>query len=114
MKKEIRIFIENVSESIEKIEKYTYGMSKEEFLRASQVQDAVIRRLEIIGEATKNIPEDFRNKHPEIPWKQIAGMRDILIHGYFGVNLERVWMVVERDLPDLKTEISKILKKMCG
>jgi len=99
-------------ESIQKIEEYSRGISKEEFYRASQIQDAVIRRLEIIGEAAKNIPEDFRNKHPEIAWKQIAGMRDILIHGYFDVNLERVWTVVNRDLPDLKQKISKILKKI--
>lgn len=114
MRKEIRIFIEDISKSIEKIEEYTYDMSKEEFFRASQVQDAVIRRLEIIGEAAKNIPEDFRNEHPEILWKQIAGMRDILIHGYFDVNLERVWIVVERDLPDLKQKILRILEKMDG
>jgi len=112
MKKEIRIFIEDILESIKKIEEYTRGMSKEEFFRASQVQDAVARRLEIIGEAAKNIPQGFRSKHPKIPWKQIAGMRDILIHGYFNVNLERVWMVVKRDLPDLKPKISKILEKM--
>jgi len=112
MKKEIRIFIQDILESIQKIEEYTRGMSKEEFYRASQVQDAVIRRLEIIGEAAKNITEDFRNKHREIQWKQIAGLRDILIHGYFGVNLERVWMVVNRDLPDLKQKISKILEKI--
>ena len=73
---------------------------------------AVIRRLEIMGEAAKNIPEDFRNKYCEVPWKQIAGMRDVLIHGYFGVNLERVWIVVERDLPDLKQKISKILEEI--
>jgi len=108
MRKEVRIFIEDILKSIEKIEEYTSGMSREEFFRVSQVQDAVMRRLEIIGEAAKNIPEDFRNKHPKIPWKQIAGMRDILIHGYFGVNLERIWVVVERDLPSLKRKISKI------
>jgi len=104
----MRIFIEDILKSIEKIEEYTCGMSREEFFRASQVQDAVIRRLEIIGEAAKNTSEDFRNKYPEIKWKQIAGMRDILIHGYFGVNLERVWIVVERDLPELKQKVSKI------
>jgi len=112
MKKDIRIFIQDIWESIQKIEEYTHGMSREEFYRAGQVQDAVIRRLEIIGEAAKNIPEDFRNKHREIQWKQIAGMRDILIHGYFDVKLERVWMVAKRDLPDLKRKISKILEKI--
>jgi len=111
MKKDVRIFIQDILESIQKIEEYTHGMSREEFYRASQVQDAVIRRLEIIGEAAKNIPEDFRNKHPEIRWKQIAGMRDILIHGYFNVNLERVWVVVKKDLPDLQQKMSKILEK---
>ena len=112
MKKEIRIFIEDILKSIEKIEEYVRGMSGEEFFRFSQVQDAVMRRLEIIGEAAKKVPEGFRSKYPEIPWKLIAGMRDVLIHGYFDVNLERVWVIVEKDLPDLKRKISRILKEM--
>jgi len=68
-----------------------------------------LRRLEIIGEAVKNIPDDFRAKYPDIPWRQIAGMRDILIHAYFGVELRRVWKVVKEDLPELKLKILKIL-----
>lgn len=111
MKREIRIFIEDIMESIVKIEEYTCGINREKFLQESWIQDAVIRRLEIIGEAVKNIPDDFRNRYPDIPWTQIAGMRDVLIHGYFGVNLERVWIVVEKDLPDLKLKISRILEE---
>ncbi len=111
MKKEIRIFLEDIKESIDRIEEYTQGMNKEHFMEDIRTQDAIIRRLEIIGEAVRNIPEDFRNKYPDIPWKQIAGMRDVLIHGYFGVNLERVWAVVERDLPELKPKVLRILQE---
>ena len=111
MKKEMRIFIDDILECIKKIEGYMHGISKEDFFQSTQVQDAVLRRIEVIGEAVKNIPQDFRNKYPDIPWKQIAGMRDILIHGYFGVNLERVWVAVSEDLPDLKHKISKLQEK---
>ena len=80
----------------------------EEFYDNTQVQDAVLRRLEIIGEAVKNIPNEFRDQYPDIPWKQIAGMRDILIHEYFGVNLRRALKVIKEDMLDLKTKIFKI------
>ncbi len=69
-----------------------------------------MRRLEIIGEAVKNVPEDFRTKYPDIPWRQIAGMRDVLIHAYFGVNLRRVWKVIKEEIPELKLKILKILE----
>ena len=72
------------------------------------MQNAVIRRLEIIGEAVKQIPDSIRNKYPAVPWKNIAGMRDVLIHEYFGVNLDRTWKVVEKNLPLLKREITKL------
>lgn len=88
-------------ESIEKIEEYTSNVDEEEFYENSFVQDAVLRRLEIIGEAVKNVPEDFRTKYPDIPWRQIAGMRDVLIHAYFGVNLRRVWKVIKETFQSL-------------
>jgi uncharacterized protein with HEPN domain len=76
------------------------------------VQDAVLRRLEITAEAVKNVDEDFRSRYPEIPWKKIAGLRDVLIHEYFGVSLKRVWRVIKIDLVDLKSKISRIWEEI--
>ncbi len=102
MKKDNRIFLQHILECIDKIEEFTNKISENDFMKSVQIQDAVIRRLEIIGEAAKNLSSNFRQKHPHIPWNQMARMRDKLIHGYFGVDLMTVWEVIEEDLPDLK------------
>ncbi|MEM5810198.1 MAG: DUF86 domain-containing protein [Candidatus Aenigmatarchaeota archaeon] len=111
MKKDIKVFLNHMLESIEKIEEFMKNTTKENFFSSVLLQDAIIRRLEIIGEAVKNIPLEFRKKYKDIPWREIAGMRDKLIHGYFGVDLELVWEVVKRDLPKLKTKIKNILEE---
>jgi len=87
MKKDPAIFLEHILESIERIEEFTKGTSKENFLNSVQLQDSVIRRIEIIGEASKNIPDDFKRTHSDAPWSEMARTRDKLIHGYFGVDL---------------------------
>jgi len=112
MQRDNRLFVQDILESIVKIEEYTYNLSQNEFLQNSQAQDAVIRRLEVIGEATKNLPRSLRLKYPDVPWQRMAGMRDVLIHGYFGADLNRIWQVIEQDLPDLKRQISQVLADM--
>ena len=111
MKKDIIIFIKHILEGIESIENFSRGISKIKFLRDELRQNAIIRKLEIIGEATKNVPSSFRNKYPSIEWKRIAGLRDKLIHDYFGVNLDRVWNIVRKDIPNLKKKIKAILEE---
>ena len=105
------MFLEDISDSIEKIEKYT-DKQKEEFFANEISVDATTRRLEIIGEAIKNIPADFKRKHKEIDWKNIVGMRNILIHEYFGVNKEKLWKVIKKDIPELKIKMLKIFEEL--
>lgn len=111
MNKDHLIFIKHVLGSIEIIENYLGNISKEDFMKDQKLQDAVIRRLEVIGEAVKNIPYELREKYPKIPWQGIAGTRDKLTHHYFGIDLELIWNVTKDDLPVLKKEIKKILDK---
>jgi uncharacterized protein with HEPN domain len=108
MKKDPEVFLEHILESIELIENYTANKTISDFIKSVQFQDSIIRRIEIIGEAVKNLPDDVKNSYPEVPWKEIAGMRDVLIHEYFGIDLELTWQVVQKDIPDLKREIMRI------
>lgn len=108
MKRDVGLFIEDISNSIKNIEEFSKNLDKKKFSKDNLRQSAIIRQLEIIGEAVKNIPNTFREKYPKIIWKDIAGLRDILSHAYFGVNVDRVWRIIEADLPKLKEEISKI------
>jgi len=106
--KDDELYLKHIRDSISKIEEYTKGIDREKFLENSLIQDGVVRQLEIIGEATKKLSQEFRSKYPQSPWKDIAGMRDKLIHGYFGVNLDAVWDTVKSDIPNLKDEIRNI------
>jgi uncharacterized protein with HEPN domain len=102
------VYLNHILDAITRIESYT-SKGKEFFFRENIVQDAVIRNLEIIGEAVKNLSAGLRARHPEIPWARIAGMRDVLIHEYFGVRLQTVWNAVENRLPELKQHIGSLL-----
>lgn len=106
------IYLDHILESISYIQEYTKNVSKDKFLELVSLQDQVVRRLEIIGEAVKSIPDEIRLKYKVVPWKKIAGMRDVLIHDYFEVELDLAWEAVKRDLPALKKQIIKIKKDL--
>ncbi|NMG23016.1 HepT-like ribonuclease domain-containing protein [Brasilonema bromeliae] len=106
-----RLYLSNIFECIERIESYTRD-GKEVFLQTTIIQDAVIRNFEIIGEATKRLSPEIRAVYPDVPWQQVAGFRDVLIHDYLKVNLNRVWGVIEQNLPQLKATIEAILQEL--
>ncbi len=108
MKKDPAIFLDHILECIDLIGEYTKGKTMEEFLTSRNFQDAVIRRIEIIGEAVKNIPQEIRKTYPQIPWKQIAAMRDIITHEYWGIDLKLTWKVATERVSSLKNDILKI------
>lgn len=103
------VYLQDILESIDHIQRFLDGVSEDEFYKNVEKQDAVLRRLEIIGEAVKHLPEEIREDHPDIPWRQIAGMRDIIIHEYFGVTLNMVWIVATDDILDLKAKVEEII-----
>lgn len=112
MKRDPRLYIDDILEAVERIEKYVEGLSFEDFSKDNKTVDAIVRNFEIIGEATKRIPMETKKKIPQIPWRMMAGTRDKLIHEYFGVNLEVLWKAVKEDVPPLKRSIEQLLQRM--
>jgi len=107
-------YLRHILDAIERIEEYIQDVTEEEFHQHNLVQDGVIRQLEIIGEATKQLSEELRNSHALIPWRDIAGMRDKLIHHYFGVDIDEIWLTAKDDIPILKSEVELILDTAIG
>jgi len=106
--KDDRVYLRHILDATEKVEEYT-AVGHDLFMEQTHWQDAVIRQLEIIGEATKRISSDTRDRYPDVPWKRIAGLRDVLIHGYMGVDVKAVWEITRKNIPELKKNIISIL-----
>lgn len=109
--RDYKLYLDDILQAIKKIEKYTKGFNLERLKREDLIIDGVTRNLGIIGEAVKNIPLNIKEKYSDIEWKKIAGLRDILTHEYFGMDLEVVWDIIKNKLPDLKKKISHLLKQ---
>ncbi len=103
------VYIEDILVNLQRIQGFLAGVSKDEFMANVEKQYAVIRALEIMGEAVKKLPSSLRNEHPEVPWKEIAASRDVLIHDYGQINLEIVWRIVTEDLPPLKKQLEQLI-----
>lgn len=102
------LYLQHILDAINKVEEYV-SVGHDTFMSTSHWQDAVIRQLEIIGEATKNLSDNLRMNYPQVPWKRIAGLRDILIHNYMGVDIPAVWEITQKNLPELKLQIKEML-----
>ena len=110
MPRDSKVYLEDILEAIERILRYTRGLSRETFAADEMTLDAVVRNLEVIGEAVKRLPADVRAREPAVEWQKIAGLRDILIHQYFGIDVQILWDVVETKLPGLQAGVRSILR----
>lgn len=111
MPRDDSVYLQHILDAISKIETYLDGIDRQTFSERSLIQDGVIRQTEIIGEAVRRLSHDLRDRYSQIPWQDIAGMRDKLIHDYFGVDLETVWLTALEDLPILKAQVTQILSE---
>ena len=112
--RDYRLYLKDIVAAMESIEKFVAGMSFEEFQNDDKTSSAVMRKLEIIGEAVKQVPSEVRKKYPQVPWREMAGMRDKLIHFYFGVDYSLVWRAITERLPGIKREVQRILQQERG
>jgi len=112
VKRSVKLYIKDIIEYMERAENHIKGLSFEQFLGDNRACDAVVRCIEVIGEATKNVPYEIRNKYLSIPWRDMAGMRDKIIHGYFTVDFEEVWLTVKEEIPKLKPLIKRVLEDL--
>ena len=112
MSRDYNLYLEDILESCQRIVSYTAGMSYDSFVTNNMVYDAVLRNIEIIGEAVKQVPKNIRDQYSEVDWRRIAGMRDIVAHHYFSINDEIVWDIVENKIPELTEIIESILKEI--
>jgi len=110
MQRDYRIYLKDILSSISKIDEYVGDFSFQDLIKDSMRVDAVVRNLEIIGEAAKHVPENIRNKYPFVDWRKISALRDILIHEYFGVDFDILWDIVKNKIPILKRDVKKILE----
>jgi uncharacterized protein with HEPN domain len=108
MRRNHKLLLDDILEAADRIQKYTKSLTLTDFRKNKMTVDATLRNLEVIGEAAKNLPDDVKKKHPEIEWKKISGLRDILIHAYPNVDLETVWDIIENKIPELKKQIKEI------
>ena len=109
--REFKDYLEDILESCGRIERFAQGLTRDQFAEDDRTAFAVVRALEIIGEATRHVPQELRCRHPEIPWRDMVGMRDKLIHDYFVVNWQIVWRTVTEDIPKLKLAVGRILSE---
>jgi len=112
MKRSVLLYIKDIIDYMERAESYLQNLTYEQFINDVKTCDAIIRCIEIIGEATKNIPNEIKEKYPLVPWRDISGMRDKIIHSYFSVDFEEVWLTVKEDIPKLKPLIKIILEDL--
>ena len=111
-KRSLELLVEDIWEAIEKIERYTEGLTQDDFQSDEKTTDAVARNLEIIGEAAGRLPEDFTDQHSEIEWIKIIGLRNRIVHEYFGVDLQIIWEIIKKDLPTFKKSLNGIRSKL--